>query len=89
VSDQRVAWIAGGAQGIGLAVALGLAERGWAVAINDIDEPKLSAAAMQLSALAITSCAGATSATARPACAPGRTRCAPRGSSQPRWSTPS
>jgi NAD(P)-dependent dehydrogenase (short-subunit alcohol dehydrogenase family) len=47
-----VAWVTGGAQGIGLAVALRLAEDGWAVAINDIDEAKLKSAEKELAAKA-------------------------------------
>lgn len=50
MSAQRVAWVTGGAQGIGLTVALRLADQGWAVAINDIDEPKLAAAGKELAA---------------------------------------
>ncbi len=52
MTEQRVAWVTGGAQGIGLAVALRLAEQGYAVAINDIDEPKLAAAAKEIAAKA-------------------------------------
>lgn len=48
MTAPRVAWVTGGAQGIGLAVALRLADDGYAVAINDINEAKLAAAGAEL-----------------------------------------
>ena len=50
MKSPRVAWITGGAQGIGLAVAHRLASQGWAIAINDIDEEKLAGAERDLGA---------------------------------------
>jgi len=47
--DDRVAFVTGGAQGIGLAIAEALAEAGAKVTIGDLDEPAIEAARSLLS----------------------------------------
>jgi NAD(P)-dependent dehydrogenase (short-subunit alcohol dehydrogenase family) len=45
-----VIWISGGAKGIGLGLAVGLAREGWKVAVSDIDRDALEETQLQLSA---------------------------------------
>ena len=47
MSGSRVAVVTGGAQGIGRLTAELLAERGWRVAIIDLNEPKAAVAAIE------------------------------------------
>lgn len=49
--QQRVAVVTGGSQGLGLALARGLAERGWALVIDARREDRLAAAVEELSDL--------------------------------------
>ncbi len=52
--DGRVAFVTGGAQGIGLGIARALARQGVKLAIADVNRPALEAAQAELSALTPT-----------------------------------